>query len=327
MVKSKNREWLLIFYTVPSRPVSNRMKIWRKLAKAGAVPLKDAVYILPASDEHYEFFQWLVEEVKSMGGDGAFVKSSEIMTMEDAAIRDLFLQHAEREYRNLEKSLDVLERKVQSVRKGTKMPARDPFAGMSARLSRELSEMRKRDFFQSPSGAVMQKRLQAIETGRRGLGRSAQATAEPIAPKRISQYKSRIWVTRKKPFVDRMASAWLIRKFIDKDAVFKFIEERDLNGLNGRTVSFDMQNAEFTHAGDLCTFEVLIKSFGIEDKTVRKMAEIVHDLDVKDDKYEIAEAPGVENILRGIGKTAKQDADALEQGMAVFEMVYQSLAR
>src|SRR5512147_2321797 len=111
MLKAAAQEWLLIFYSVPSHPVSNRMKIWRKLAKAGAVQLKGGVYILPATEEIEELCQWLIGEVKSMGGDGAFVRTAEIKSMDDAHIRELFRHQAEQGYRNFEKSLDALERK------------------------------------------------------------------------------------------------------------------------------------------------------------------------------------------------------------------------
>lgn len=324
MPKTRPQEWLLFFYSVPSHPVSNRMKIWRKLAKAGAVQLKSAVYILPAGGEHEEFLQWLAGEVKTMGGDAAFVKTGEIRTMAEAEIRELFLQQAEKEYRGFEKNLDVLDRKVQSLRKGTKSAASDPLGSESARLTREFADVRRRDFFHAPLGAAMLKRLQTLETGRKGLGRSSPGATAVVAQKRISRYGGRIWATRKKPFVDRMASAWLIRKFIDGKAQFKFIDERGLSGLTDNTVTFDMHNAEFTHAGDLCTFEVLAKSFGIKDKAVRKIGEIVHDLDVQDAKYASPESAGVENVLRGIRKTAKDDGEALERGMSVFEMLYQS---
>lgn len=121
-----------------------------------------------------------------------------------------------------------------------------------------------------------------------------------------------------------MASAWLIKRFIDPKASFVFIEEREIASLDKKAAAFDVRGAEFTHVGDLCTFEVLVKSFGIKDKAVKKIAEIVHDLDVKDDKYGKPEATGVEDILSGIRKTAKNDADGLERGMAAFEMLYQS---
>jgi hypothetical protein len=140
----------------------------------------------------------------------------------------------------------------------------------------------------------------------------------------LNDYQGKVWVTRKNPFVDRMASAWLIKRFIDPKASFAFIDERDIASLDNTSVAYDVRGAAFTHVGDLCTFEVLVKSFGIKDKAVKRIAEIVHDLDVKDNKYHKPETAGVEDILAGIRKTAKNDTDGLERGMAVFEMLYQS---
>ncbi len=324
MPKTKPQEWLLIFYSVPSNPVSNRMKIWRKLAKAGAVQLKGAVYILPATEEHEEFLQWLLGEVKSMGGDGAFAKSAEIRTVTGGDIRELFLRQAEEGYRGLEKILDALERKIQSFRKGAQGDESGKLADMVGKLGKELDELRKRDFFSSPSGLVMRKRMQTLESGLRKMDKTTVETPKAIKPKRAEEYRGRVWATRKKPFIDRMASAWLIKRFIDPKATFTFIEESESSSPDKKAVTFDMRGATFTHVGELCTFEVLVKAFGIRDKTVKKIAELVHDLDVKDDKYEKPETAGVEEILTGIRKTAKNDADALDRGMAVFEMLYQS---
>jgi hypothetical protein len=324
MAKASAQEWLLIFYSVPSHPVSNRMKIWRKLAQAGAVQLKGAVYILPATEEHEEFFQWLISEVKSMKGDGAFVRTAEIKAMDESDIRDLFLRQSDKEYRNFEKNVDVLERKVQSIRKGASSGGGSALADYSGKLTRELDDVRKRDFFSSSLGTLMQKRMQSLVTALRGMSTGPAEAPSAIRQKRTEEYQGRTWVTRKKPFIDRMASAWLIRRFIDGKATFSFVDESRLRALAPEMTAFDMRGAEFTHVGDLCTFEVLVRSFNIKDKAVRKMAEIVHDLDVKDDKYGNSEAAGVENILSGIRKTAKSDNDALEGGMDVFEMLYQS---
>lgn len=324
MPKTTSREWLLIFYSVPSHPVSNRMMIWRKLAKVGAVQLKGAVYILPATEEHEEFLQWLIGEVKSMGGDGAFVRSAEIRTMTDADIRRLFSTQADQEYRRLEKSLDVLERKIQSIRKGTKSEGGKGLADQVAKFTKEFEGVAKRDFFDSSTGQAMKKRIQALEAGLRDAGKKTPEEAASVVTRRSQDFQGKVWATRKNPFVDRMASAWLIKRFIDPKASFVFIDERDVVSLDNKSVAFDMRGAAFTHVGDLCTFEVLVKSFGIKDKAVKKIAEIVHDLDVKDEKYNKPEAAGVEDILAGIRKTAKNDADGLERGMAVFEMLYQS---
>jgi hypothetical protein len=299
------------------------MMIWRKLAKAGAVQLKGAVYILPATEEHEEFLQWLIGEVKSMGGDGAFVRSAEIRTMTDADIRRLFTTQADQEYHRLEKALDVLERKIQSIRKGSKSEEGKRLAGQAAKVSKEFEVISKRDFFDSSTGQSLHKRIQALEAALRDAGnKSLEATS--ITTRRTQDYQGKIWATRKNPFMDRMASAWLIRRFIDPEASFVFINEREVSSFDKRAVAFDVRGGEFTHVGDLCTFEVLVKSFGIRDKAIKKIAEIVHDLDVKDDKYGNPEAAGVEEILGGIRKSAKDDADGLERGMSVFEMLYRS---
>jgi hypothetical protein len=324
MPKLMSQEWLLLFYSVPSSPVSNRMKIWRKLSKTGAVQLKGSVYILPATDEHEEFFQWLIGEVKSMGGDGAFVRTGDIRTMANADIRQLFITQVDQEYHRQEKALDVLERKIQSIRKGTKSEEGKHLADQAAKLAKEFEDIGKRDFFNSSMGQTMKKRIQALEAGLRDAGKKSPEEAASVTARRIQDYQGKIWATRKNPFVDRMASAWLISRFIDPKASFTFIDEREATNLDKSTVVFDVRGGEFTHIGDLCTFEVLIKTFGIKAKAVKKMAEVVHDLDVKDEKYGKPEATGVEDILAGIRKTAKSDSDGLERGMAAFEMLYQS---
>ena len=324
MPKTISQEWLLIFYSVPSHPVSNRMMIWRKLAKAGAVQLKGAVYILPATEDHEEFLQWLIGEVKSMGGDGAFVRSADIRTMTDADIRKLFTTQADQEYRRLEKALDVLERKIQSIRKGSKSEEGKRLTAQAAKFTKEYDDVCKRDYFGSSMGQILKKRIQTLETGLRAARKIAPEDAASIMARRPQDYQGKVWVTRKNPFVDRMASAWLIKRFIDPKASFVFIDDLNAASIDENRVAFDMRGGAFTHVGDLCTFEVLVRSFGIKDKAVKKIAEIVHDLDVKDDKYGKPEAAGVEDILAGIRKTAKNDADGLGRGMAAFEMLYQS---
>jgi hypothetical protein len=324
MAERTKQEWLLIFYSVPSHPVSSRMKIWRKLVRSGAVQLKGAVYVIPANDEHQELFQWLIGEVKALGGDGAFARSSAIETMSDDEVRELFLGQIGEEYKGLEKTVAALEQKVQSIRKGSKLADRSPLIDQLARTTKDFEDVRKRDFFSSTAGEVFNKRLQQLQSGFKALARAGSEEAATVSPKRTEKYQGRVWVTRKKPFVDRMASAWLIRRFIDPRATFKFIEERELNAGAPDGVSFDLRKGEFTHVGDLCTFEVLVKAFAIRDKAVKQIAEIVHDLDVKDEKYGNSGTAGVEEILTGIRKTGKNDLDTLERGMAVFEMLYQA---
>jgi len=324
MTKTPAQEWLLIFYSIPSHPVSGRMRIWRKIAKAGAVQLKGAVYILPANDENRELFQWIIGEVKSLGGDGSFVQTARIETLTDAEVREFFRVQRTAEYRDLAKSLDNVERKVQSGRKGAVAGLRDNAAGILAGLRKTYDEVRSRDFFDAPLGRDLEKRIRAIESALKDMKKTGTDKPSPLTRKDLKAYQQRVWVTRKRPFIDRMASAWLIRRFVDRASKFRFIDEKDVASLAKGEVAFDMLGGEFTHHGELCTFEVLVRSFGIKDRAVRKIAEIVHDLDLKDDKYGNAAGSGIEEVLTGIRKTVKDDAEMLERGIAVFEMMYQS---
>lgn len=316
--------WLLFFYSVPSKPVNARMRIWRRLAKAGAVQLKSAVYILPFNEENYELCQWLVSEVISMKGDGSFVSAKKIETMNDDDIIAVFNNQREQDYRIIEKSLDDMERKVSSVRKGAGMQAGKSLADQLNKHLREFEEIRKIDFFESTRGIALKKKFDALLKEIKGIAVSNVRQTFEVPARRIGDYQKKTWATRKKPFVDRMASAWLIQRFIDKNVVFKFIDEKELEILGKDTVAFDMRGGEFTHVGDICTFEALVKSFGIKERAIKKIAEIVHELDMKDGKFNAPEAKGIEDILTGIRKTVKDDADILEKGMAVFEMLYAS---
>jgi hypothetical protein len=322
---TKKQGWLLFFYSIPSKPVSNRMKIWRKLGKAGAVALKGSVYILPLDEEHYEFFQWLVSEVTSMGGEAAFTGVEKIDSMKDQEIVDLFVRHVEEDgYQQVKRSVAELEIKVNSIRKGSKLQNAKAFAELSNKITKAFEEARETDFFQSRTGKELQAKIKFLQAAVKGFIGLPEKKEISIPRKNIEDYQSKIWVSRKRPFVDRMASAWLIRRFIDRAARFNLADEKVLAQIGQGGVTFDVTGGVFTHVGDLCTFEVLIKSFGLKDKALRKIAEIVHELDIKDDKYSNPEAQGVENILSGIRKTAKNDMERLEKGIDVFEMLYAS---
>lgn len=322
----KGHGWILFFYSVPSKPVSNRMKVWRKLIKAGAVQLKGAVYILPFNDEHYEFLQWLVSEIAEMKGEGAFTRIEKIDTMKDSEIIALFDQQRADDYKTIEKALYDLERRLSSIQKGTTAQNIRGLSEQFNRLRKEFEEVKRVDFFSSGKGEALNKRIKRVDADLKNLSGTEMKKESPmtISTKSVTAYQGKIWVTRKKPFIDRMASAWLIKRFIDKSASFDFIDEKDAVAVGRDAIVFDLSDGEFTHKGDLCTFEVLLRSFSLKDKTLRKLGELVHVLDIKDEKYRIPEARGVEEILTGIRKRAVDDRDALEKGMTVFEMLYAS---
>ena len=317
--------WLLFFYTLPSKPVRNRMTIWRKLLKAGALPFKGSIYIMPYTEEHHEFLTWLVSEVLSLKGEGSFVHVEKIETIDNRQIISLFNEQRETDYQRILKGIDEIERKLSSAKIGGASQDKKKLAKQIRKYQRDFEEIRKIDFFISKRGLEVERRLDRIITTLKGLsGTEINNSAVIVAPALIEDYQDKTWATRKRPFVDRFASAWLIKKFIDKNASFTSIDEKDLDNMAKDVIPFDIRGGRFTHAGDLCTFEVLMKSFSLKDKTLRKIAEIVHELDLKDDKFRTSEAKGIEDILSGIRKTAKNDSESLEQGMAIFEMIYVS---
>jgi hypothetical protein len=286
--------------------------------------LKGSVYILPDNEEHYEFLQWLVSEISGMKGEGAFARIEKIETMKDSEIIALFNEQRGADYRDIGKSLDDIERRLGSIQKGARARDVKGLFGQFDKLFREFDVIAAVDFFHSTEGKMLLERINNMKPQIKTLSGAEVKKESPVFSKDIAKYQGRVWITRKKPFIDRMASAWLIRKFVDRSATFGFIDEKELEDLDKNSVAFDMRGGEFTHSGDMCTFEVFIKAFGLKDKILRKMAEIVHDLDMKDDKYKAGEAKGLEDILSGIRKSVKDDAEALAKGMAVFEMLYAS---
>lgn len=324
VTQKKYSGWLLFFYSAPSKPVSNRMKIWRKLIGAGAVQMKGAVYILPFNDEHYEFLQWLVSEVAGMKGEAGFASVERVETMKDAEIRDLFNEQRSKAYHPVGKGIDELERKLSSIQKGSKTQNIKSIFEQLSRLTKDFEDIHTVDFFSTSEGTALQQRIKRVRSQVNELSGTEMTGEKPkvIVLKLIGDYKGKIWMTRKRPFVDRMASAWLIKRFIDRNAVFDFIDEKDMETIGKGYVTFDIRGGEFTHAGDLCTFEAMVKAFRLKDKALRKITEIVHELDMKDGKYAVPEARGIEGILAGLRKSVKDDAELLEKGMAVFEMLY-----
>jgi hypothetical protein len=330
MAKNKTDDdlsWLLFFYTLPSKPVRNRMTVWRKLLKAGSLPFKGSVYILPYTEEHHEFLTWLVSEVLSLKGEGSFVSVDKIETIDNQQIISLFNEQRETGYQRILKGIDEIERKISSTKIGGAAHDKKNITDQIRKYQRGYEEIQEIDFFASQVGMEVKKRLNRIYSMIKSIsGTEKKKHTVSISPARIEEYQDKTWATRKKPFVDRFASAWLIKKFIDKNASFTFIDEKDLENMSKDVIPFDIRGGRFTHEGDLCTFEVLTKSFNLKDKTLRKIAEIVHELDMKDEKFRTPEAKGIEDILSGIRKTVKDDHEALRKGMTIFELLYVSKA-
>lgn len=319
MLHKIDYNWLLFFYSISAKPVRARIKIWRRLSAAGALQLKDAVYILPYNCAHYEFFQWLSKEIVSLGGEALFVKAEKIEMLDDGGIIKLFNQHRKKDYAAIERRIDEIVARLMPQLKDT---TAKKLADSINKCRKELNAIRKIDFF-SDEWQALTARIDAMGNKIKEItylnGNPNDAAA--IESKRIEDYQGKIWVTRERPFVDRMSCSWLIKRFIDKAAVFKIVDE---GCSEANTVCFDMIGGEFTHVGSLCTFETMLKAFSLKDRALKKIAEIIHEIDIGDSEYDNPQSCGIAEILTAIQQTAGGDIEALQRGAAIFELLYLS---
>lgn len=316
--------WLLFFYTVPSRPVGNRMRIWRNLAKIGATPLKGAVYLLPDSDEHQELLKWLVAEVSSLGGEAGFVCAAEVFPLATGELHQLFDTQRVKEYSAVRKELDAFARRFAAVRKGSRPPRGNTLLKQFRKIKTSFATVRKIDFFHCAEGDALAQQLSRWERELAALARGKTEDQDQIGglPIRRQDFQQRTWVTRPRPFVDRIASAWLIKRFIDPKARFVFLPEEKLATAKGDMLSYDVAGGDFSHVNDMCTFESLIARFDLHDPALKRLAHIVHDIDLKDDKYGDPAAAGIEAVITGIRSQDVPDEEMLTRGMGIFDALY-----
>lgn len=296
-----NQKWILAFYSIPSKPEKNRVKIYRKLQKHGALALKDGVYILPFTPDNYEFFTWLRGEVALFDGSMNFTTVEKLDTMSDDELIASFIALATSTY-------EAIAEKISSLI----TPTDEAYAQNLKKLIKEFEAIVEHDYFGSPKGKELKKELQLLQEV---LWQESHMA--PMVPKRdIMEYQNKIWQTRPRPFVDRMASVWLIKNFIDKEARFIFNEMID-----PFAISFDMQDATISHIGDFCTFEVLLKSFSLENEALLEIAKLVHNLDINDDKYHAPHAEGIRLILSSIRETSKDDDEIIKKSGTIFDYI------
>jgi len=319
--------WLLLFHHLPPRPAYLRVKVGRRLQGLGAVALKNSVYVLPRGDQAREDFQWVRREVVSGGGEATVCEAGLVEGHSDADVEALFIRAREADYAALAGEASRLARRLAGSR--TRVPAgSDQDRQTLARLRRRLTEVARIDFFGAPGRDTVEGRLAEIERRLRpgAPPPAGRATPGGRAPRPAGRYRGRTWVTRRGVQVDRIASAWLIRRFVDSKARFKFVPGHDYAPRRGE-VRFDMFEGEFTHDGDLCTFEVLLREFGLREAALRSLGEIVHDIDVKDAKFGRAEAPGLERLLAGLSLRHPDDEARLAEGASLFDSLQESFKR
>jgi hypothetical protein len=309
-------KWLLLIHQLPPKPAYTRVKIWRRLQSLGAVTVKSTVYALPANAETQEDFEWLLKEIVEAGGEALICEARLIDGLSDAQARALFHAARDEDYGSIAKEARALLVKLKPSSEDGKAEAR----AQIIRLRKRLAQITAIDFFEA-SGHLAAEGLVA-ELEARTSEKRDMSKKKPKAASAGTELKGRTWVTRKDVHVDRIACSWLIRRFIDPDAVIRFVAGKGYAPKKGE-LRFDMFEGEITHQGDRCSFEVLLTRAGIADPALQAIAEIVHDIDLKDAKFGREEGIGIASLIAGIAAANSDDAQRLIQGAHVFDNLYQ----
>lgn len=295
-----NGKWLVLIHALPPKPDYLRVKVRRKLQRIGAVAVKNSVYVLPTRDETLEDFQWLRREITDEGGEAMLLDADFIEGVPHGVLEQMARDERDREYHELLEAANALV---------------SPSDADVSRLRRLLTEIVRRDHFEAGG-------RDAAEFAVKRFGH-----IEPRpAPAPDDRPTAATWVTRAGIKVDRMASAWLIRRWIDRGATFRFAPG-DRPSTEPGEIRFDMYEGGFTHIGDRCTFEVLVQHFGLTDPALATIAEVVHDIDCKDGKFMRPETDGVAALIDGIVNTLPDDMERLAAGEQLFERLFVSFAR
>jgi hypothetical protein len=318
--------WLLLVHQLPPKPPYLRVKVWRRLQALGAVPLKNSVYLLPNTEEAREDFEWILREIHKEHGEASLCEARLVDGLTDEEVRGLFHRAREEDFRALASDVRKFASEALSSRSRSVSDEVRAAAGTAiARFRKRLSEIEHIDFFGAPGREAAEGLIADLE--RRITPQSPSNAAAVASPAlELAQFQKRTWVTRKGIHIDRMACAWLIRRFIDKEAAFKFVPARGYEPEPGE-LRFDMFDADFTHEGDLCSFEVMVQRFRIADPALAALGEVVHDIDLKDSKFNRDETPGIDHLIAGIAWLHGEDEARLEHGTAVFDALHSFLLR
>ena len=311
MSDATSPRWLLLIHQIPPKPGYLRVKIWRQLQRLGAVAIKNSVYVLPNTEQAHEDLEWVRRGIVDSGGDASTWEGNSAEGLDDGQVEALFHAARDADYAELaDEARQLADEWPIGARDGEERAQLEIGIG---RLRRRFAEVTALDFFGAPGQAAVHGLLCSLEARLRAADAGSQA-----ASLQREDFRGRTWVTRKGIHVDRMASAWLIQRLIDPDAVFKFVDAKGYRPSPGE-LRFDMFEAEYTHEGDHCTFEVLIDRFGLDQPGLRPLAEIIHDIDLKDAKFGRPETQGIASLIAGIAMKHRDDEMRLTRGSAVFE--------
>jgi hypothetical protein len=298
--------WLLLVFSLPAKSASQRVEIWRKLQRYGMLALRSSGYVLPHSPANQERMEWLAAAIRTYKGQASVAQVQGFDDLPTDQLKQLFVDARSRDYQKL----------MQDAKKVLALsPSRRP-GGRLNRIRRRLLELQDVDFFGNPLRTKLETLLVRADEGEtsKSVHKGGQKSGE---------YGNRLWITRIRPGIDRVSSAWLIRRFIDSEARFVFAAEP---GTHPDAIPFDMFCAQgFGHRGADCTFETLCKEFSIRDGRVKRIAQIIHDADLGDEKFGRSEGLGLDKVLIGWAKQDLPDDELLQRGMDLIEGLYESL--
>lgn len=300
-------KWITFSYSLSAQSSSPRVAVWRQLKRIGAISPAGGVYVLPWGDDCLEAFTWLAQQTRQAGGEALVMHVEQFEDLTDQEMMVLFRQARQEDYAALDAQAAQLEAALVQHSEGA---ARLAFKEELERLRKQYTEIARIDYFECPERAAVTVRL----------GRLRQALLpEPVVPveiaaREVAAYRDARWVTRPHPYVDRLACAWLIRRFVATDALIRYATEPEAG-----EIRLDMPGAEFSHQGDLCTFEVLLRAFNLNAPTLFIIAEIVHEIDLHDGLYAWPQVGGVEALLRGWQRSGLSDQEMETRGLLLFD--------
>lgn len=317
-------KWLFLVHKINTINSKERVLIWRLTKKVGAILYRNSVYVLPYSDECLEDFQWLAQQIKDNKGEASVFPVESNSREEDREFKRLFNLERDKVYSDITESCNKFRTKINRYNS----PASIPPAKLKKlkkdfhKLHEAFIEIQKVDFFSAQGYTEAKNALSEIKTFVQGLIPNQEISKPKLVKYSISDYQKKIWATRENIHIDRLASAWLIKRFIDSKA--KFIFEKE-TVIPNNAVKFDIMGVTFGHHFDKCTFETLLISFGLKDPVLQRISKIVHDVDIKDNKFESEEAAGIDCIIRALSENMKDDYKTLETGFVLFDSLYKYL--
>jgi hypothetical protein len=284
--------------------------------------VKNSVYALPNSPQAREDFEWIKSEVLAMKGEATVFAADSVDSLSEDEMIAAFRRARQEDFDEIRSQAEKLQGKVGRKRPITR-PVRRHLAHRTQLLRKHWNQIASIDFFGAPGrdeAAAALGDLEQLLTEQSPAAEKSSAKGENLKP---HGFRDQLWVTRPRPGIDRMASAWLIRRFIDPGAKFGFVERADDVP---SAIPFDMFGVEFGHQGNNCTFETLTNRFGLKNPVLEWLGKIVHNLDLKDDKHTAPEAPAIGLLVEGLRHLFSDDQELLERGITMFEAMYRSSA-